>query len=164
VRLSILPSPCPTRLIGVPVASSTEDSKIPTSLGYHLADIYNEELEKSMKASPEVPSFCFRPRSQLRTSLCSRHRYPSQHSSHYSSDLALYRRLLPPTVSCIPLFLLRSFLLDSNTLNKSDLLSYRSTILTLPLSSHDDDRPRRKRARIEPSEPPHIPRSSRMPV
>ena len=33
--------------------------------------------------------------------------------------------------------------------------SYRSTILTPPLSPHDDDRPRRKRARIEPPEPPY---------
>ena len=31
-----------------------------------------------------------------------------------------------------------------------DLPCYRSTILTRPLSPHDDDRPRRKRARIEP--------------
>lgn len=38
---------------------------------------------------------------------------------------------------------------------KSDLPSYRSTILTTPLFPHDDDRPRRKRARIEPPEPPY---------
>ena len=36
-----------------------------------------------------------------------------------------------------------------------DLPSYRSTILTTPLSLHDDDRPRRKRARIEPPELPY---------
>lgn len=46
-----------TNLCAVLVPSSTEDPKIPTSLGYHLADIYNEELEKAMKASPEVQPF-----------------------------------------------------------------------------------------------------------
>ena len=46
-----------TNLYTVLATSSTEDSKIPTSLGYHLADIYNEELEKAMKASPEVQPF-----------------------------------------------------------------------------------------------------------
>ena len=38
---------------------------------------------------------------------------------------------------------------------KSDLPNYRSTILTPPLSPRDDDRPRRKRARIEPPKPPY---------
>ncbi|PVG00915.1 Nop52-domain-containing protein [Serendipita vermifera] len=114
-----------------------EDRKIPTSLGYHLADIYNEELNKAMAANPEaapvplVPLFTpFFKLISLSTSLTTYNRF---HSSLFN-----------------PMF---SALL-THSLPADNARNYRSTGDTSTLSSHDSNNQRRKRARIEPPEPP----------
>lgn len=114
-----------------------EDRKIPTGLGYHLADIYNEELNKvvgSDDSSPPVPLVpLFTPFFKLNALTPSPTTYNRFQSALYSPMFAA---------------------LLAHSAPEGAVVNYRSTTNTVTLAPRDSDGGRRKRARIEPPELP----------
>ncbi|KAG8857720.1 hypothetical protein FRB91_010957 [Serendipita sp. 411] len=113
-----------------------EDRRIPSGLGYHLADIYNEELDKAMGTTETALPVPLVPLTTPFFKLNALSPSPVTHKRlHGSLFDPLFKALL------------------AHAMPSDSVPNYRSTTSGSALS-RDGDGQRRKRARVEPPPPP----------